>query len=86
MKRSSIIWMGRTNTIDPLSLAAGDRVEVCACDTSATCVWSYRATAVQDAKGIRLEADDPRLVNHRGEEHALRPVGVDGCYTYLVAR
>lgn len=75
--------MGRTDTIDPKSLKEGDRVEVCMCDTSATCVWSYAAEATKDEKGkLRIEAIHPNHPNHVGE-HALRPKQVDGCYTYL---
>lgn len=83
MKLSPTRWMGCTDTVDPFSLVEGDKVEVCMCDTGATCVWSYPATARVDGKGVRLDADDPKLVNHSGEEMALRPEGVDGCYTYL---
>lgn len=68
--------------IDPLSLREGDKVEVCLCDTSASCVWSFPAVALMRNEELVLEATNEDYTNYRGEK-ALPVYRVDNCYTYL---
>lgn len=51
----------------------GQRVTVCLCDTSATCVWSY--------PGIVKEIDGKLVV--AGNDELIPVSEIDGCYTYL---
>lgn len=71
-----------SDAIDPRSIRPGDKVEVCFCDTSASCVWSYPATARREGRKVWLIADDKDNVNHLKTD----PLQGDGCYTYIAKR
>ena len=73
-------WVGRTKDIDPTSLVEGDEVDVCYCDTGATCVWSFPAIVRKDEAGQLRLADSRELTDDKAP--LLRDVEV-GCYTYL---
>lgn len=78
MEYSKQIYMNRTKTLDPLSLKKGDKIEVCMCDTSATCVYSFFAKVVErHQKFLSLEKED-------GTEIVYDQESIDGCYTYLL--
>lgn len=74
-------WMFGREVVDKNALEVGDIVEICYCDTSATCVWSFRGTVKKDDNGELFICDE-----HKDSNYHYCPIKNfedDGCYVYL---
>ena len=76
MKYHNSSWMGRTKTIDPKSLAPGDKVRYSECDTSATAVYGFDCEVLKNDGETLLVRRDGNWVYFEIEKW-------EGCYSYF---